>query len=91
MDTVFQQYKKCGVKVKTEVGGSEDWSSGFLYATSTNSQYNYVFTTKHTFKHSNDDDEVFIEDIGFIEIQCYNQTEFIHYEYIPQKEISSKL
>lgn len=91
MDIVYQQFKKCGVKVKTEVGGSDDWSSGFLYATSPKSPFNYVFTTKHTFKHSSDDDEVFIEDIGFIEIECYNQTEFEHYEYIPKKEIANKI
>lgn len=91
MDTVYQQFKKCGVKVKTEVDGSENWSSGFLYATSTKSKYNYVITTKHTFKYSNDDEEVIIEDIGFVEIQCYNQSEFTRYDYIPQKEIASKI
>lgn len=91
MDTVYQQFKKCGVKVKTEVSGSEGWSSGFLYATSPKSQHNYVITAKHTFKHSNDDDEVFIEDIGFVEIQCYDHSEFTHYDYIPQREIASKI
>ncbi len=91
MDTVYQQFKKCGVKVRTEVGGAEDWSSGFLYATSPKCGYNYVFTTKHTFKISNDDDDIFIEEINFIEIQCYNQGEYIRYEYIPQKEISNKV
>lgn len=91
MDTVYQQFKKCGVKVKTEVSGSEGWSSGFLYATSPKSQYNYVITAKHTFKHSNDDDDVFIEDIAFVEIQCYNQSEFSHYDYIPKKEIANKI
>lgn len=91
MDTVYEQYKKCGIKVKTEVGGSEAWSSGFLYTTSSKSQYNYVFTTKHTFKHSSDDNDVFVEDIGFIELHYYNQNEFERYDYIPQKEITSKL
>lgn len=91
MNNVHQQFKKCGVKVKTEVGGSDGWSSGFLYATSPNNQFNYVFTAKHTFKHSNDDDDVFIEDIGFIEIQCYNQTGFEYYEFISKKEIASKI
>ncbi|WP_027471487.1 RNA-directed DNA polymerase [Saccharicrinis fermentans] len=91
MDTVYQQYKKCGVKVKIDVGGSERWSSGFLYATSPKSQYNYVITAKHTFKHSSDDNEVYIEDIDFVEIQCYKQTEFTHYDYIPKKEVADKI
>lgn len=91
MDTVYQQFRKCGVKIKTEIGGAEDWSSGFLYATSSTCEYNYVFTTKHTFKISNDDNDVFIEEIDFIEIQCYNQSEYIRYEYIPQKCLSNKV
>lgn len=91
MDNVYQQFKKCGVKIKTEVRGSDLWSSGFLYATSPHSQYNYVFTTQHTFKYSNDDEKVYIDDIAFVEIQCYNKTEFEKYDYISKKEIHNKI
>lgn len=91
MDTVFQQFKKNGVKVKTEVAGSDKISSGFLYLTSDRSIYDYVFTAKHTFKISNDDENIFLEDLKHVEIQYFDKEEFIRYEYISQKELSKRL
>lgn len=91
MDTVYQQFKKCGVKIRTEIGGGDGYSSGFLYLTSNNSIFNYVLTTKHTLKHSHDDDDIFLEDIGFVEIQYYDQKKFVQYEFIPQRDLEKRL
>lgn len=90
MDTVYQQFKKCGVKIKTEIAGSDGFSSGFIYETSPNNEYNYVFTTKHTLK-DNHEDELYLDDIKYIEIQCSNKKEFTRYEYLPQKELKKRL
>ncbi len=91
MDTAYNQFKKCGVKILTEIGGSDDFSSGFLYVTSPQNEYNYVFTTKHALKESHDDEDFFIEQIKYVEVQCYDQKRFTRYEYIPQKELQSRL
>jgi hypothetical protein len=91
MDTVYQQFRKCGVKIITEIAGGNGFSSGFLYQTSNNSRYNYVFTTKHTLKISHDDDEIYFDVIKYVQIQCYSQNKFIKYDYIPQKELEKRV
>lgn len=91
MDTVYQKYKKCGVKINTEIAGCPVLSSGFLYVTSPNNRYNYVFTTKHTFKESHDDDEISIKKIAFIEILCLKENVFDKYAYIKPLIIEERL
>ncbi|MBK7809434.1 MAG: RNA-directed DNA polymerase [Saprospiraceae bacterium] len=68
MDTVFQQYKKCAIKIVTEVSGVPKSSSGFLIKTSSFSKFDYVFTTKHTFCEDDNDIDLFIDEIEFIEL-----------------------
>ena len=91
MDFAYQQFKRCGIKIKTEVNGGDEFSSGFIYQTSYRSKYNYVFTTKHTFKESYDDKDIFIEDIKYIEVQCFSDKKFTRYEFIPERIINERL
>lgn len=91
MDTTYDQFQHCGVKILTEVAGSDGWSSGFLYVTSSLSSFNYVFTTKHTLKTSYEDECAYIEDIAYLEIQRFEDGKFVRHEFIAKKELHDRI
>ncbi|WP_108869131.1 RNA-directed DNA polymerase [Aquimarina aquimarini] len=76
MDTPSEIYKKCSVRINAFVAGVEFESTGFLYVTSVNSQFDYVLTTKHTFKNDAEDEHVILEDITKVEVSFYENKKF---------------
>ncbi|SMG45139.1 RNA-directed DNA polymerase [Arenibacter troitsensis] len=90
MDTVFQQFKRCAIKINTEISGVPKSSSGFLIKTTALNRYDYIFTAKHSFYEDDEDTEVFIEDISFIEILAHKDKQLNRCFYISNKEISKR-
>jgi hypothetical protein len=87
MDTVFQQYKRCAIKIVTEVSGVPKSSSGFLIKTSSFSKFDYVFTTKHTFCEDDNDVDLYIEEIAFIELYHEKGLKLERFTRLPSKII----
>lgn len=90
MDTPFEKYKKCSVRIITHIAGDEFQSTGFVYTTSINSQYDYVFTTKHSFKSHPEDELVHLEDITKVEVCYYENKEFILFDKLSNKEFKER-
>lgn len=90
MDTVYQQFKRCAIKIVTEVSGVPKSSSGFLIKTSSFSKYDYVFTTKHTFCEDDNDVELYLEEIEFIEIYHEKDLKLETFTRLLQKQISER-
>lgn len=90
MDTVFQQFKKCTLKINTEISGVSKSSSGFLIKTTSFNKYDYVFTAKHSFYEDDNDTELFIEDIDFIEFFSEKEKQLRSCSYLSKKHISDR-
>jgi hypothetical protein len=91
MDTVFQQYKRCAIKIVTEVSCVQKSSSGFLIRTSSNSKYDYVFTAKHTFFEHDEDNELYVDDIGFIELYFEKDLKLERFVHLRKKIIPDRI
>jgi hypothetical protein len=90
MDTVYQQYKRCAIKIVTEVSGVPKSSSGFLIKTSTFSKFDYVFTTKHTFCEDDNDINLYKDDIEFIELYFEKSLKLERFFHLQKKLISDR-
>lgn len=90
MDTVFQQYKRCAIKIVTEVSGVSKSSSGFLIKTSSFSKFDYVFSTKHTFCEDDNDVDFYIDEIEFIEFYHEKNLKLEILTRLPKKQISER-
>jgi hypothetical protein len=91
MDTPFEIYKKCSVRINAFVAGVEFESTGFLYATSVNNQFDYVLTTKHTFKNDAEDEVVIFEDITKVEVSFYENKKFTLLENFSNKKFKERI
>lgn len=91
MDTPSEIYKKCSVRINAFVAGVEFESTGFLYVTSINNQFDYVLTTKHTFKNNAEDENVIIEDITKVEVSFYENKKFILLEKFSNKKYKERI
>lgn len=72
MEFVSEQYLQSSVKLIVEVGGDTNLGSGFIYVTSKNSEFDYLFTAKHTLMCHPDDGELFLNQITSINIFDYH-------------------
>lgn len=91
MDTPSEIYKKCSVKIRVQIAGDEFQSTGFVYTTSIKSQYDYVFTTKHTFKSHPEDELVNIMDVTKVEVCYYEKKEFVLLEKFTNKKFKERI
>lgn len=93
MEYVSEQYLNSSVKVKAEVGGETISGTGFIYVTSSKSQFDYLFTAKHTLMCHPEDDQLHLKQISCIEVLDYHPdiNDFKLAETIKANEIDKKL
>lgn len=93
MEFVSEKYLQSSVKIKVEVGGETITGSGFIYTTSNKSEYDYVFTAKHTLMCHPDDDQLYLNQISHVDIFEYDSKidEFKLFESIKGTKIENKL
>lgn len=93
MEYVSEQYLQSSVKIRVEVGGEFISGTGFIYVTSNNSQFDYLFTAKHTLMCHPDDGQLFLNQISTIEVFDYHPdiSDFKLAETIKGKQIEDKL
>jgi len=72
MGFVSEQYLQSSVKLHVEVGGESISGSGFIYVTSNQSEFDYLFTAKHTLMCHPDDGQLYLNQISFIDILEYD-------------------
>lgn len=90
MDTVFHQYKRCAIKIVTEVSGVSKSSSGFLVKTSSFSKFDYVFSTKHTFYEDDNDADLYLDEIEFIEFYHEKSLKLEMFSRLSQTQIPKR-
>jgi|SRR5690554_1295988 len=69
------------VKVIAEVSGEEKVGTGYLYLTSQNSKYDYIFTAKHTLMCSDDDDVIYHDQLS--KISFHNSSDHLNLDDQP--------
>lgn len=93
MEFVSEQYLQSSVKLTVEIGGEIISGSGFIYVTSKKSEFDYLFTAKHTLMCHPDDGQLYLKQISLIDIFEYdsNTHEFKLFESIKGKKVEEKL
>jgi hypothetical protein len=72
MEFVSEEYFQSSVKIRVDVGGEIFSGTGFIYVTSINSQFDYLFTAKHTLMCHPEDGQLFLNHISTIEVFDYH-------------------
>jgi hypothetical protein len=91
MAIASEAFNKCSVKIKIEIAGSPHQATGFLYNTSPGNRFNYVFTAKHALKEHFHDEQIFFEQIGFVDILWKKDKSYHSYEKIPSKTLIKRI
>lgn len=93
MEFVSEQYLQSSVKLRVEVGGEIFSGTGFIYVTSNKSQFDYLFTAKHTLMCHPEDGQLYLNQISLIEVFDYH-TDILDFklaETIKGNEIEEKI
>lgn len=72
MEFVSEQYFQSSVKLRVEVGGEIISGTGFIYATSNKSEFDYLFTAKHTLMCHPEDGQLYLNQISLLEVFDYH-------------------
>lgn len=93
MEFVSEEYFQSSVKIRVDVGGEIFSGTGFIYVTSINSHFDYLFTAKHTLMCHPEDGQLFLNQISTIEVFDYHPdiSDFKLAETIKGKQIEEKL
>lgn len=93
MEFISEKFLHSTVKLKIEVGGEINLGSGFIYVTSMKSEFDYLFTAKHTLMCHPEDEKMILSHISLIEIYEYDlkSNEFVLMESIKDSKIKDYL
>lgn len=94
MDNISEQYLQSSVKLHVEIGGETKYGTGFIYLTSNQSEFDYLFTAKHTLMYHPEDEQLLFNQITainyfdyYIENEVFRLTESIKGNKIEERLI----